>query len=115
MLYIIKASKYHCFVGNWESYGNIANVRDLISLIYSHKIPKWGKLNEIIYFYNRVLIRLYTTPERLLAGKIGNIATSHQCQQGSVEEEEGGDVLAWYYESHPMSQFTVSHINIFQV
>ena len=69
MLYIIKASKYHCFVGNWESYGNIANVRDLISLIYSHKIPKWGKLNEIIYFYNRVLIRLYTArsqPSRLL-------------------------------------------------
>ena len=66
MLYPYKASKYHCFVGNWESYGNIANVRDLISLIYSHKIPKWGKLNEIIYFYNRVLIRLYTARSRLL-------------------------------------------------
>ena len=31
---------------------NIANVRDLISFIYFHKIPKRGKLNEIIYFYN---------------------------------------------------------------
>ena len=48
------------FCRNSESYENIANVRDLISLIYSHKIPKWGKLNEIIYFYNRVLIWLYT-------------------------------------------------------
>ena len=75
MLYPYKASKYHCFVGNWESYGNIANVRDLISLIYSHKIPKWGKLNEIIYFYNRVLIRLYTAPP--FAGKIGNLEPQH--------------------------------------
>ena len=46
------------FLWNLETYKNIANVRDLISLIYFHKIPKWGKLNEIIYFYNHVLIWL---------------------------------------------------------
>ena len=29
---------------------NIADVRQVISLIYFHKIPKWGKLNEILSF-----------------------------------------------------------------
>ena len=57
---IIEAPQQLLFSRNLESCENIANVRDVISLIYSHKIPKWGKLNEIIYFYNHPRLRRLT-------------------------------------------------------
>ena len=59
VMYLIKESHqtvivfWLLFSQSLESGENIANVRDVIRLIYSHKIAKWGKLNEIIYFYNQ--------------------------------------------------------------